>query len=90
MEQRVEVDPSDVDDEATTVSVCPSCAERARALALPQMRGVTVTSIVVTGADGVAKWTVMARRGHNVLASAQGSTQEDALFDALKSLGIIE
>lgn len=90
MESRVEGDPEVLDDDDVThVTVCPSCLARARAFALPQMRGVTVTTIAVTDTHGVATYTVMARKGHKVLSTAQGPTQEDALFDALQKLGVL-
>lgn len=88
MQHRVGFDPAAV-DEATIVSVCPACAARARAFAQPQIRGVKVTSVVVFGVDGAEAWTVMARRGLTVLATANGSSEEEALFDVLTKLGVL-
>jgi len=74
--------------EATVETVCPACAARARARAHPRLKGTTVTSIVVNGADG-ERWTVMVRRGHAVIASAHGATEEDAMAAAYEPLGVV-
>lgn len=80
---------TDVAEEPTLVTICPSCAARARAFAQPHIRGVKVTSVVVFGVDGAEAWTVMARRGLRVLAMAMGSSEEDALFEVLTKLGVL-
>ena len=76
-----------IDADDTTIVVCASCAARGRALGQPQLRGATFTTIVVAGGGNV---TVMVRRGHNVLATAQAPTEEDALHDALVKLGVFK
>lgn len=94
MQHRIGVDPppapiaADAGD-ATIVTICPSCAARARAFAQPQLRGVKVTSVVIFGGDGTESWTVLARRGGGVLATATGPSEEAALFDVLDKLGVL-
>jgi hypothetical protein len=91
MQHRIGVDPPPVAvvEDATIVTVCPSCAARARAFAQPLIRGVKVTSVVLFGADGSESWTVMARRSAHVLATSTGGSEEEALFDVLAKLGVL-
>lgn len=88
MEHGVALDTAGADD-ATIVVVCPSCAARARAFQQPQIRGVKVTSVVLFGVDGTEAWTVMARRGHDVVGMATGASEEEALFGVLIALGVL-
>lgn len=45
---------------------------------------------LLVGAEAPKPWTAMIAMGENVQAIGRGETQEDALYQALQALGIVE
>lgn len=74
------VEPGDVD-------LCESCRAQAIAVAAAHIHRFVVTFMCVGGAK--LPWTCIVRSGHDIKAMATGHTQEDALFDALCSAGVL-
>ena len=83
-------------DDEDVANVCPSCRHRRTVLEQlrhPAVQGAIVTSVVIGGARtedaSDLPWTVMIRRGTNLVSIAKGRTEEDAIFDALRELGVV-
>lgn len=82
------------DDDETTPLTCPcaACGERARMRALIASAHITrLTSICSPRAsvDGGDPWTVYVVQAGHVAASGRGATEEEALHEALRVLGVV-
>ena len=81
------------DDETTPVACeCPECGARAQMRALVAAAHITrLTAIHAPLAEesGGDSWTVYVVQGGHVSASGRGATEEEALHEALRVLGVL-
>jgi hypothetical protein len=71
---------------------CAACLERARLGAIVEALDITrVTSIYSRAAELGARdpWTVYVAQSGRVTATGQGTTEEEALHEALRVLGVV-